>query len=429
MSSGAAGAPPHDRFDRLFKEAHDRRERRDRRAKLSRFTFQPTLVSSLNGNSNIQIERIDDDNEGFGRASVSAAAGNRLFRQAEKARAKSEAREKERIRLETINCTFKPKLVTAKHRPTKMSEPQSHPKQFRRRVVRIFKKIDTSGDGQIDLKEFKRAMRDVPELSEMIAPSKWKKAYIAMRAEASGDGVSLGEFITFCEAAASLRHYDTFDRRCRLIFEAIDKDNSGRIDAKELKRAVIDVPELSELLSRRAFTEKAMRELTDGPSSGATFPQFLAFCKKGASLDTYKGNSPIRSSERMQREALAQLQRKDLAHKAHIQKRAADIDAECTFVPNTQARKFRQQPRQHQEDFGLRMYERAKVNAKVKSEKVHRARVQRELQELEECSFSPSVNRGPKAIKHMKEYMQGGVVQRPAPPNEPSSAANTSEEP
>ena len=85
-----------------------------------------------------------------------------------------------------------------------MSDPQSHPKQ--RRVVRIFKKIDTSGDGQIDLKEFKLAMRDVPELSEMIAPSKWKKAYIAMRAEASGDGVSLGEFITFCEVQQA---YDT----------------------------------------------------------------------------------------------------------------------------------------------------------------------------------------------------------------------------
>ena len=66
MSSGDAGdagdaGVPQDRFDRLFKEAHDRRERRERRAKLSRFTFKPTLVSSLNGNGNIQTDRINDD--------------------------------------------------------------------------------------------------------------------------------------------------------------------------------------------------------------------------------------------------------------------------------------------------------------------------------------------------------------------------------
>ena len=473
--------PQTNAYDRLFEEAGRRRARQARRAKTSRFTFRPTLVSSLGGSGNVQIERIvndddyDDDDSSMGgggrRADPTTVAGDRLFRQAEKARAKRDAREQERIRKETTGCTFKPTLVTGKHRPTRMSEPQSHPQMFRRRVVRIFAKIDTSGDGQIDLKEFKRAMREVPELSEMIAPSKWKKAYVAMRAEASGDGVSLDEFLKFCQGAASLRHYDTFERRCRFIFEAIDRDGSGRINAKELKRAIIDVPELSELLSRRAFTEKAMRELTGGSGGsegghgegggggaggpaaggGATFARFLAFCKKGASLDAYKGNSPVRSSERMQRAATIQLHRKDLAHEAHIRKRAAEIDAECTFVPTMQTRSYRPPPVAQlqrnsanaedggdpslaQQDgitsptpaednttttttnaaivnateatprgFGARMYENAKLNAKSRKEKAQQARIRQQLQELELCSFAPRVNRGPKPAGAMEE--------------------------
>ena len=418
-------------YNRLFQEAGKRRERQEKRAKLSNFTFQPQLISrssgGMSGFGNIDVEFIGGS--GIGKNN----SGERLYRQAKKSQQKAKEREQLRAKKETLGCTFKPTLITSKNRPTRKSTPISSPYRFERRIRKIFNKIDIDQSGLIDIKELKRALREVPELSEIIAPSKWKKAYVEMEAEASRDGINIDEFAKFCKTAASLRQYDTFERRCRLIFDKIDRDGSGRIDSKEVKRAIIDVPELSELLSRRAFTENALKKLTERSDTeksancevtqGASFAQFLAFCKKGASLDAYKVDSPIRSGERMQREAIKKLQKRDMAHAAHIRKKAADIDAECTFKPilHTQTSGKDKMNNGQSANFGARMYERAKASMLDRDSIVAKARLRKQLKDLDDCSFVPTINRGPKPTKSMAsmDYMSQGKP--PEPPGKPIS--------
>ena len=329
--------------NRLYEEGKARRARQARRAQLSRFTFRPTLTSGAGREGAGQTQR-----------NLSGEApGERLFRQAEKQRRRAEERAALRARQEVVDCTFKPRFVTSKHRPTKMAEPQSSPRMFRRRVKRIFAQIDEDKSGLIDLREFKKAMvGGCPELSEIIAPARAKKAYDGIAAQAAeGGGVAFDTFLQFCTDAASLRNYDTFERRCRLVFEKIDVDDSGRISKREIRKALVNVPELSEMIAP-GRTEDAFKELTTraqagsssgggggknengdeearaadgGPNGcgGATFQDFLVFCRKGASLVKYEGSSPLRSGERMYRQAAAQRRRKDKTLELHAKKRVS----------------------------------------------------------------------------------------------------------
>ena len=226
--------------DRLFQEAKEREERQKKRSETSQYTFVPSLLSGGGNDGSITTERV----------ATGKNFGERMYEVANKNEIKRKKREETRIRNETVNCTFVPVFVPSnKRRPTRPIL-QSSPAGFKRKVKQIFNLIDVNHSGTLSRKELKRGMLTVPELSEIIAPGRSKGAYERMSKQAEErDGVTLARFQSFCADATSLRHLDTFDRRVDFIFEKMDVNESGTIDQKKLRRGIMHIPELSELIA------------------------------------------------------------------------------------------------------------------------------------------------------------------------------------
>tara|TARA_B100000780_G_C20955939_1_gene381413 strand:+ start:223 stop:789 length:567 start_codon:yes stop_codon:yes gene_type:complete len=181
--------------ERLFAESKARSKRQENRTKTSNFTFSPKLVST----------RPSEGTERIG----NKAAGDRLFAQSIVNAKKRKERETKRLRNETVGCTFEPKFVPSnKRRPTRPIV-KSSPAAFKRRVRQIFSSIDRDHSGALSLKELKKGMMLVPELSEIIAPGRSRGAYEKMVKQCStGDGVTFAQFYTFCENATSIKHLE-----------------------------------------------------------------------------------------------------------------------------------------------------------------------------------------------------------------------------
>jgi len=188
---------------RLFKEAQEREKRKNDRTKISQFTFSPKLVSVRPSDGTERVHKRD--------------TGERLFARSKKIEQKQKEREERRLRNETQNCTFEPAFVLSnKRRPTK-PVIQSSPATFKRRVKQIFTKIDRDKSGALSLRELKKGMMTVPELSEIVAPGRSRGAYEEMAQQANDtDGVSFTQFLQFCTKATTLRHLNTFERRVYL---------------------------------------------------------------------------------------------------------------------------------------------------------------------------------------------------------------------
>ena len=106
-------------------------------------------------------------------------------------------------------------------------------------------------------------------------------------------------------------------------------------------------------------------------------------------------DTPERSSQRMYREAKETLEQREKSHILQLQKQAADIDAECTFIPSfvtTQAYHNNDGNNEGDDSRFDRLYQEG---SKLRKEMDKKAIYQKKLLEktlVEACSFSPKVN-------------------------------------
>jgi Ca2+-binding EF-hand superfamily protein len=139
-------------------------------------------------------------------------------------------------------------------------------------ATEIFNEADADKSGTVDMAEMKVAATKIAEFLEMPPPT---EEQIVARMEAmdvDGDGVvTLKEFLLFMAMIKVLLV-------CADIFDAVDTDGSGSIDAKELKTIMTNIYEAEGL--EAPSDEKVAETLTelDTDSSGTIdFMEFSAF--------------------------------------------------------------------------------------------------------------------------------------------------------
>ena len=256
--------------DRLFQQAKEQSDRKKERSEQLQFTFSPKLTASQPG-ENFLTERLSNSN-----------AGNRLYQLSKQDENKRIRREEKRLQREVQNCTFEPAVTKKNHRPTRPIV-QSSPAAFKRKVKQIFHTLDVDNSGTLSLRELKKGMIQIPALSEIIAPGRSLRAYANMSKETgsnpNSNEVTLLQFQSFCADATSLTHFNTFERRVGRIFEAMDLNQNGSISVKELKKGMIHIPELSELIAPKRFRD-ALNELQNSSTGAMDKNDFFTFCKK-----------------------------------------------------------------------------------------------------------------------------------------------------
>ena len=93
----------------------------------------------------------------------------------------------------------------------------------------VFDAIDTDGSGELDLDEFTKFMKDAGDGDAKDA----KMAMILFDSDHNGT-ISWNEFVSFMDAFNDIEAHP--EKLFQLIFKAIDLDNSGSLDKKEVKQ-------------------------------------------------------------------------------------------------------------------------------------------------------------------------------------------------
>jgi Ca2+-binding EF-hand superfamily protein len=139
-------------------------------------------------------------------------------------------------------------------------------------ATEIFNEADADKSGTVDISEMKVAATKLAEYLEMPPPT---DDQIAARMEAidiNGDGVAtLEEFLQFMAMIKLLLV-------CADMFQAVDTDGSGSIDAKELKAVMTDIYEAEGLEPPSDETvAKTLSELDTSGTGTIDFMDFSAF--------------------------------------------------------------------------------------------------------------------------------------------------------
>jgi Ca2+-binding EF-hand superfamily protein len=137
-------------------------------------------------------------------------------------------------------------------------------------ATELFNEADTDKSGTINMAELKVAATEIAEYLEMPPPT---DAEITARMDildTDGDGVvSLEEFLMFMAGIKVLLV-------CRAMFQAVDTDGSGSIDAKELGALLTSIYEAEGL--EPPSDEKVAEMLQELDESGDGVIDFMEFC-------------------------------------------------------------------------------------------------------------------------------------------------------
>jgi Ca2+-binding EF-hand superfamily protein len=162
--------------------------------------------------------------------------------------------------------------------------------QARDEIDTIFNQVDTSGDGEIQPRELRRALIDYANAEGHTitrADRRWVRR-AARRADADGSrSLDSAEFRRF--ALAFARHYGiaeaqiqdaSVEQVLRHIFNMVDTSNNGRIDADELETALRDFAAQENYTitpADEAWVEQAAGRADGNGDEELNFQEFVRF--------------------------------------------------------------------------------------------------------------------------------------------------------
>lgn len=156
-------------------------------------------------------------------------------------------------------------------RPLRKVAPQKLEPEQMEELREAFNLFDTDGNGNIDAKELKAAMR---ALGFQVRKADVRKMIADIDKDESGT-IDFNEFIDLMTGKMSER--DTKEEIAK-VFELFDAEGNGRIGFRELKRVVLELGEAISDEEMREMIEEADRD-RDGY---VTFEDFWRIMKKSS---------------------------------------------------------------------------------------------------------------------------------------------------
>jgi Ca2+-binding EF-hand superfamily protein len=163
----------------------------------------------------------------------------------------------------------------------------------------LFERIDADADGKLDAKELAKALTAESSLEEMLVSAGYNpQFYVLEQLDGNQDGrVSWDEFrtclITKAEINASTDDGNDKERTAdkdatisslKAIFAGIDADSNGKLDAKELAKALKSEPSLEKMLEKAGFNSQfyVLEQLDTNQDGTVSWDEFEACLKKAS---------------------------------------------------------------------------------------------------------------------------------------------------
>ena len=171
--------------------------------------------------------------------------------------------------------------------------------QSKAQLQDIFATLDSSGNGSLSKRQFRRAIYRRPDLGKFIATSDFHATFAAMDEDKNGC-ITYIEFEKYCLKSLNSKTFSgtkepassvpsLLQSELQEIFNSLDLNKNGTLDKKEFRKAILLSPKLGKFLKFKSF-DKTFNEMDTNHDTLVTYSEFEAFCLKDIidSLETVK---------------------------------------------------------------------------------------------------------------------------------------------
>ena len=159
--------------------------------------------------------------------------------------------------------------------------------QSKAKLQEIFAALDSSGNGSLNKRQFRRAIYKQPDLGQFITISDFQATFTAMDEDKNGC-ITYIEFEKYCLKSLRSRNStkepassgtSLLQSELQEIFNSLDVNKNGTLDKKEFRKAILLSPKLGKFLKFKSF-DKTFNEMDTNHDTLVTYSEFEAFCLK-----------------------------------------------------------------------------------------------------------------------------------------------------
>jgi Ca2+-binding EF-hand superfamily protein len=167
--------------------------------------------------------------------------------------------------------------------------------ESKEKLKQIFLSLDSSGNGSLSKREFRRAIFKRPDLGQFITIANFQKTFENMDTDKNGS-LTYIEFEEYCLKSLRLKDQETKDKtnmncrkdtgysgrklmqvELRAIFDSLDVNKNGTLEKKEFKKAIMLSPELGKFLKIVSF-DASFKRIDTNHDTLITYDEFENFC-------------------------------------------------------------------------------------------------------------------------------------------------------
>ena len=180
--------------------------------------------------------------------------------------------------------------------------------ESKEKLKEIFVAIDSSSNGSLSKREFRRAIFKRPDLGQFITIANFQKTFEEMDTDKNGL-ITYIEFEEYClkdlrakESKKSNNENDSsassakklMQQELRDIFDSMDINKNGTLEKKEFKKAILLSPKLGKFLKITSFDE-SFNTMDTNHDTLITYGEFENFCLKDVILSLEELDDPYAS--------------------------------------------------------------------------------------------------------------------------------------
>eukprot|EP00943_MAST-04B_sp_MAST-4B-sp1_P001461 g1461.t1 len=167
--------------------------------------------------------------------------------------------------------------------------------ESKEKLKQIFLSLDSSGNGSLSKREFRRAIFKRPDLGQFITIANFQKTFEDMDTDKNGS-LTYIEFEEYCLKSIRLKDQVTKDKanmdgkkltgfsgrklmqvELRAIFDSLDVNKNGTLEKKEFRKAIMLSPKLGKFLKIVSF-DASFKRMDTNHDTLITYDEFENFC-------------------------------------------------------------------------------------------------------------------------------------------------------